>query len=77
MMNIDSMPAISIVTEPKFNSQSKHIKIKYHFIIEKAENGEIEIFYAPYEELMADSLTKPLLAEVLARHVIRMGLVYV
>lgn len=73
-MNIDSMPAISMVTEPKFNSQSKHIKIKYHFIRGKAEKAEIEIFHAHFEEL---SLTKPLLAEVLARHVIRMGLGYV
>ena len=31
-MNVDSTSAISMVTEPKFNSRSKHVEIKYHFV---------------------------------------------
>ena len=62
-MNIDSTSAISMVTEPKFNSQSKHVEIKYHFVLDKAENGEIEISYLPSKELMTNALTKPLHAK--------------
>ena len=40
-MNLDSTSAISMVNEKKFNSRSKHVEIKYHFIIEKAEKNDI------------------------------------
>jgi len=76
-MNVDSTSAISMVNEQKFSSLSKHVEIKYHFIREKAEKNDIEIFYMPSEELMADALTKALPAEVFARHVMRMGLRYI
>ena len=45
LMNVDSTPAISIVTEPKFNNRSKHVEKKYHFVQEKAENGEIYFIF--------------------------------
>ena len=67
-MNVDSTSAISMVTEPKFNSRSKFVDIKYHFVQEEAENGEIEISYLPSKKLMADALTKLLPVEEFARH---------
>ena len=76
-MNVDNTFVISMVNETKFNSRSKHVEIKYHFIREKAKKNDIEIFYMPSEELMADTLTKALLAEVFARHVMRKGVRYV
>ena len=59
-MNVDGTFSISMVTEPKFNSRSKLVEIKCHFVREKAENGEIEISYLPSKKLMVDALTKPL-----------------
>eukprot|EP00268_Persea_americana_P015395 TRINITY_DN17093_c1_g1_i3.p1 TRINITY_DN17093_c1_g1~~TRINITY_DN17093_c1_g1_i3.p1 ORF type:complete len:267 (-),score=36.41 TRINITY_DN17093_c1_g1_i3:293-1093(-) len=74
----DDQPVpMNIVTEPKFNSRSKHAEIKYHFIREKAENGEIEISYLPSKDLMTDALTKPLPTEEFARHVMCMELKYI
>lgn len=73
-MNVDSMSAISMVTKPKFNSRSKHVEIKYHFVWEKAENREIEIPYLRSKKLMADALTKTFIAEEFVRHVMCMGL---
>ena len=46
-MNVDTTSAISMVNEQKFNSRLKHVEIKYHFIKEKAEKNDIEIFYMP------------------------------
>lgn len=71
-VNVDSTPAISIVNEQEFNSRSKHVEIKYHFIKENAEKNDIKKFYMPSEELMADALTKALPAKVL-----HMGLKYI
>ena len=76
-MNVDNTFVISMVNETKFNSRSKHVEIKYHFIEEKAEKNDIEIFYMPSEELMVDALTKAFPAKVFARHVMCMGLRYV
>ena len=76
-MNVDSTSVISMVNEQKFNSRSKHVEMKYHFIRENAKKNNIEIFYMPSEELMADALPKALPAEVFTRHVIRMGLRYI
>ena len=76
-MNVDSTFAISMVTEPKFNNRSKYVEIKYHFVREKAENGEIKISYLSSKELMADTLTRPLPAEEFERHVMYLGLKYI
>ena len=76
-MNVDGTSTISIVNEQKFNSRSKHVEIKYHFIREKAENNDMSISYVPSKKLMADALTKALPVEVFVRHVMCMGLRYV
>ena len=76
-MNVDSTSAISLVTEPKFNNRSKHVEIKDHFVWEKAENGEIEIFYLPSKNLMVDALTKPLPGEEFVSHMMCMRLKYI
>ena len=65
-MNVDSTSAISMMNEQKFNSRSKHVEIKYHFIRENAEKNDIIFFYMPSEELMVDALTKALPVEVFA-----------
>ena len=76
-MNVDNTSAISMVTEPKFSGRSNHVEMKYHFIREKGENGEIEISNLPSQDLMADALTKPFPAEEFTRHVMCMGLRYI
>jgi hypothetical protein len=43
------------------NHQSmKHIRMKYHFIREVIKLQEIELWYTPTKEQVADALTKPL-----------------
>ena len=72
-VNVDTASPIFMVTKPIFKSRSKHIKINYHFIREKAEKRKINIFYVPNEKLMAAALTKSMPAEVFAKHVMHMG----
>lgn len=36
-INVDSTSAIFMVNEQNFNSRSKHVEIKYHFIREKVD----------------------------------------
>lgn len=43
-----------------FNPFSRHRNIRYFFIKDRIDNGEIKLTYVPTEELVADFLTKPL-----------------
>ncbi|GKG09410.1 hypothetical protein Tco_0338156 [Tanacetum coccineum] len=42
------------------HSRSKHIDIRYHFIKEKVENGEVELYFVRTEYQLADIFTKAL-----------------
>jgi hypothetical protein len=43
-----------------FHERSKHIEIKYYFIRDKVQEGELNLEYIPIDEQTADILTKPL-----------------
>ena len=40
--------------------KSRHIDIRYFFIKDRVESGEIKVVYCPTEEMLADFFTKPL-----------------
>ena len=43
-----------------FHERSKQIEIKYYFIRDKVQEGEVKLQYIPIDEQMVDILTKPL-----------------
>lgn len=59
---IDNKSAIDLAKNPIFHGRSKHIDIRYHFIWECVENGEIIVQHVSSEGQRADSLTKALTA---------------
>lgn len=59
---IDNKSAIDLAKNPVFHGRSKHIDIRYHFIRECVENGEIIVKHVRSEEQRADLLTKALAA---------------
>ncbi|OMO54668.1 Zinc finger, CCHC-type [Corchorus capsularis] len=56
----DNQSAIAIAKNPVQHGRTKHFKIKFHFIREAQENGEVELIHCRTEEQIADILTKPL-----------------
>jgi hypothetical protein len=42
------------------HSRTKHIEVRYHFLRDNVEKGNIEFIHVPTEKLFADILTKPL-----------------
>ena len=63
----DNQSTIRIANDFISNRRTKHIEIKYHFTREKIENGDIDVNYLPMNEMVADTLTKPVEPIVLAR----------
>lgn len=59
---IDNKSAIDLAKNPVFHDRSKHIDIRFHFIRECIENGDIVVKHVCTKEQRADSLTKALSA---------------
>ena len=60
VLYIDNKSAIDLAKNPVFHGRSKHIDIRYHFIRECVERGEIIVKHVCTEEQRADVLTKAL-----------------
>jgi hypothetical protein len=57
----DNMSTIALMQNGRGNNErSRHINIKFFFITDRVDKGEIAIKYMPTEEMLADLLTKPL-----------------
>jgi hypothetical protein len=63
---IDNNSAIALMKNPVFHGRSKHIDIKYHFIRECVERGQILVKRVCTNDQKADALTKPFAAVKLA-----------
>jgi hypothetical protein len=42
------------------HSRTKHIEVRYHFLRDNVEKGNIDLIHVPTEKQLADILTKPL-----------------
>jgi hypothetical protein len=56
----DNQSCIRLSKQPVFPERSKHIEIKYYFIQDKVQEGEVKLKYIPTDEQTVDILTKPL-----------------
>jgi hypothetical protein len=56
----DNQSCIRLSEHPVFHEMSKQIDIKYYFIRDKVEEGEVKLEYIPIDEKIIDILTKPL-----------------
>ena len=55
----DNQGAIALAKNPVNRQRSKHIDIKYHFIMKKVNNEKFILEYCPTEQMIADVMTKP------------------
>jgi hypothetical protein len=56
----DNQNCIRLSEHPVFHERSKHIEIKYYFIRDKVQKGEVKLEYIPTDEQTTNILTKPL-----------------
>jgi uncharacterized protein (DUF1330 family) len=60
IIHCDNQSCIRLSELPVFHERSKHIEIKYYFIRDKVQEGEVKLEYIPNDEQTTDILTKPL-----------------
>jgi histone deacetylase 1/2 len=57
----DNQSTLTMVKKGRSTSErTRHINIRFFFIKDKVDNGELELEYLPTEDMVADILTKPL-----------------
>jgi hypothetical protein len=74
---IDNQSAMALAKNAVFHNRTKHIAIRYHFIREKLDDGELAAEYVPTNNQVADVLTKPLAREKHTRFTEGMGVLQV
>jgi hypothetical protein len=59
-MFVDNQSAIALAQNACLHGRTKHIDVRWHFIREMVESGEVVLRWCPTQEQAADILTKPL-----------------
>ena len=57
---VDNQPAIALTKNPVLHDRSKHIDVKFHFLRDCVDGGQIVIEFVETGRQLADVLTKPL-----------------
>ena len=68
VMYVDNIGTIGMVNNPKTNSRTKHVDVRYHFVREMERAGEIEIKFRRSKDNGADLMTKNLGSELFFKH---------
>ncbi|WVZ88707.1 hypothetical protein U9M48_035194 [Paspalum notatum var. saurae] len=64
---VDSISAISIANNPVLHSRTKHIDVRFHFLRDHYEKGDIDLIHVASSNQLADIFTKPLEFDAFAR----------
>jgi hypothetical protein len=74
MIYCDNQAALKIATDDNYRARTKHINIRYHYIQQVINMGELSITYCPTDDMTADILTKALPTWRVMRHAAGLGL---
>ncbi|OXU23861.1 hypothetical protein TSAR_015516 [Trichomalopsis sarcophagae] len=66
--------AVDLGRNAKFSQTTKHVLAKHHFIKDSLDNRQIEITYISTQDMVADQLTKPVLAPKIHKFLLTVGL---
>lgn len=58
-MYVDNQSAIKLTSNPEYHKKTKHIDVRYHFVRDVYERGDIDVRYMDTKSQLADILTKP------------------
>jgi hypothetical protein len=56
----DNQSAIALSKDHQYHTRTKHIDIRFHYIRWIIDEGKLKLVYCPTEDMVADTLTKPL-----------------
>lgn len=74
-LHVDNEGVEALAKNPEHQTRTKHIDTRYHFIRECVKSKKISIQHVTSQDMLADTLTKPLSRVLLEHHRDLMGLV--
>ena len=60
VVQVDNKPAIQAIQNEKPAAATKHLSIRYHFIKERVQDGDVDLVYVESKNQLADLFTKSL-----------------
>jgi hypothetical protein len=66
-LKIDNVSAINLAKNPIAHGRSKHIELRFHYLREQVDNGNLSLMHCRSEEQVADLLTKAVSVQVFQR----------
>lgn len=60
VINVDNQSAIKLAKNSEFHKKTKHIDVRFHFIKDECNKGNIVVKYVESSNQLADIFTKPL-----------------
>ncbi|KAJ1253863.1 hypothetical protein BS78_K165300 [Paspalum vaginatum] len=76
LLLVDSTSAIFVARNPILHSRTKHIDVRFHFLRDHYEKGDIDLIHVETENQLADIFTKPLELSSFARLRGELGVCY-
>jgi len=61
-IKMNNQKTMTLVKNPEYHTYTKHINIQYHFIHKVEFKEHIQLIYISTDQMIADSLIKPLTA---------------
>lgn len=69
LLHQDNRSTMSIIGTGKFTGRNtKHVNVRYFFIKDRVNGGDVELRYLTTEDMIADALTKPLQGALFRKH---------
>ncbi|OWY96232.1 Integrase, catalytic core protein [Phytophthora megakarya] len=56
----DNQGSIALAKNPECHKRTKHLDIRYHFVRERVEDGQVVLEYISTLDMLADFMTKPI-----------------
>ena len=66
--------ALVVVKDPKYHKKTKHVKKRYHYIIDAIIEEDVILKHIPTSYLVAGPLTKSIARDIYVGHVKSLGL---
>jgi hypothetical protein len=74
MLKIDNVSAINLAKNPIAHGRSKHIELRFHYLREQVNNGNLTLEHCISEEQVADLFTKAVTVKVFQKLRDQMGI---
>ena len=74
-LKADNQSSISVAKNPEHHGCMKHLDLRFYWLRQAVEQGDMDISYIPTQEMVADLLTKALSADKTAQLRSAMGVI--